>query len=314
MNSPSAGSTFDIVAMGEPMVEFNQLPADRRMYRHGFGGDTSNFAVAAARQGARVAYISRIGRDAFGESLLELWRAEGVDATGVAIDAHAHTGLYFVTHSEKGHAFTYLRAGSAASRMKREDVPVPLIERSRFLHVSGISQAISDSACDAVLYAVESARAAGVKVSYDPNLRLQLWDLERARPNILAVAALSDYFLPSLDDVRKLSGLDDPEAIHDWCLILGAKVVVLKIGPKGVIAGDGQNRWRVPGNPVDAVDATGAGDCFDGAFIARIVAGDSIPDAARYANAAAALTTTGYTAIDPIPRPDAVNALLARAG
>jgi 2-dehydro-3-deoxygluconokinase len=314
MDSPSAGKTFHIVAMGEPMVEFNQLPTDRRMYRHGFGGDTSNFAVAAARQGARVAYISRIGHDAFGESLLELWRAEGVDATGVAIDEKAHTGLYFVTHSEKGHAFTYLRAGSAASRMKRDDVPVPLIERAMYLHVSGISQAISESACDAVSYAVECAGAAGVKVSYDPNLRLQLWDLERAKPNILRIASLSDHFLPSLDDVRKLSGLDDPEAIHDWCLRLGAKVVVLKIGPKGVIAGDGQNRWRVPGNRVDAVDATGAGDCFDGAFIARIAAGDSIADAARYANAAAALTTTGYTAIDPIPRPDAVNALLARAG
>jgi len=313
-NATNVGKSFDIVAMGEPMVEFNQLPTDHRMYRHGFGGDTSNFAVAAARQGARVAYITRIGRDAFGESLLGLWRDEGVDAAGVAIDENAHTGVYFVTHSEKGHAFTYLRAGSAASRMKREDVPTELIERATYLHVSGISQAISESACDAVLYAVECARAAGVKVSYDPNLRLQLWDLERAKPNILQIASLSDHFLPSLDDVRKLSGLDDPDAIHEWCLTLGAKAVTLKIGPKGVMAGDGEKRWRVPGNPVEAVDATGAGDCFDGAFIARIAAGDSIPDAARYANAAAALTTTGYTAIDPIPRPAAVKAMLARGG
>ncbi len=313
-NSTTADKTFDIIALGEPMIEFNQLPTDHRMYRQGYGGDTSNFAVAAARHGARVAYITRIGRDAFGEALLGLWREEGVDATGVAVDESANTGLYFVTHSEKGHAFTYLRAASAASRMRREDVPVPLIERARYLHVSGISQAISESACDAVLYAVERARAAGVKVSYDPNLRLKLWDLARAKPVILATAALSDHFLPSLDDVRRLSGLDDPEAIHEWCLTLGAKAVTLKIGPKGVIAGDGQERWRIPGNPVDAVDATGAGDCFDGAFIARIAAGDSIPDAARYANAAAALTTTGYTAIEPIPRPEAVRAMLARAG
>jgi 2-dehydro-3-deoxygluconokinase len=313
MNHDAGAKTFDIVAMGEPMVEFNQLPTDPRLYRHGFGGDTSNFAVAAARQGARVAYLTRVGRDAFGASLLELWRNEGVDATGVAVDDEAHTGVYFVTHSECGHAFTYLRAGSAASRMRRADVAVALIERARFLHVSGISQAIGESACDAVMYAVDRALAAGVRVSYDPNLRLQLWDLARAKPNILAVAARCDYFLPSLDDVRALSGLDDPAAIYDWCLTLGAAAVALKIGAGGVIAGDGPSPCRIPGIAVDAVDATGAGDCFDGAFIARIAAGDSIRDAARYANAAAAITTTGYTAIDPIPRPAAVHALLARA-
>ena len=312
-DSQTADKTFDIVALGEPMVEFNQMPSDPRMYKHGFGGDTSNFAVSASRQGARVAYITKLGKDAFGESLLALWREEGVDASGVTIDETANTGVYFVTHSAAGHAFTYMRAGSAASRMKREDVPVQVIARSRFLHVSGISQAISESACDAVAYAVERARSLGVKVTYDPNLRLKLWDLSRAKPAIMAIAAASDYFLPSLDDVRTLSGLDDPEAIHDWCLKLGAKTVTLKIGPKGVLTGDGTNLWRIPGNPVNCVDATGAGDCFDGAFVARLAAGDSMPDAARYANAAAALTTTGYTAIEPIPRPDAVRAMLARA-
>ena len=82
MGNSQTDKTFDIVALGEPMVEFNQAPTDRRMYKQGFGGDTSNFAVAASRQGARVAYITKLGRDAFGESLLALWREEGVDAVG----------------------------------------------------------------------------------------------------------------------------------------------------------------------------------------------------------------------------------------
>jgi 2-dehydro-3-deoxygluconokinase len=305
--------TFDIAALGEPMVEFNQQPSDHGTYRRGFGGDTSNFSVAAARQGARVAYVSRIGRDAFGEALLALWREENVDASGVAIDSTAPTGLYFVTHSDKGHAFSYLRAGSAASRMRPEDVPVDIVKRAKFLHVSGISQAISASACDAVFHAIDTARGAGTKVTYDPNLRPQLWGMPRAKAIICATAGMCDYFLPSLDDVRTLSGLEEPEAIHDWCLGLGAKTVTLKVGPKGVITGDGRDRWRIAGNKVVCVDATGAGDCFDGAFVARLAAGDALPDAARYANAAAALTTTGYTAIEPIPRPDAVNALLERA-
>jgi 2-dehydro-3-deoxygluconokinase len=304
---------FDIVALGEPMVEFNQRPADHQSYRLGFGGDTSNFSIAAARQGARVAYISRIGRDSFGEMLQALWREEGVDAAGVAIDDTAPTGLYFVTHSDAGHAFTYRRAGSAASQMRAEEIPVHIVESAKYLHVSGISQAISASACDAVFHSIERARAAGTQVTYDPNLRPQLWSMPRAKAIICATAGMSDHFLPSLDDVRALSGLDDPEAIHDWCLKLGAKTVTLKIGPQGVITGDGSHRWRIPGSKVHAVDATGAGDCFDGAFVARLAVGDSLQDAARYANAAAALTTTGYTAIEPIPLPEAVRALLAAA-
>ncbi len=314
MSQTSFGSTgFDIVALGEPMIEFNQNPDAPLEYRRGFGGDTSNFAVSAARQGARVGYITRIGRDAFGKALLALWREEGVDASGVAIDENANTGIYFVTHSAAGHAFAYLRAGSAASRMRPADVPVELIRRAKYLHVSGISQAISASACDTVFHAIEAARAAGVKVTYDPNLRMKLWNLPRAKAIIRATAGMSDHFLPSLDDVRILSGLNDPEAIYDWCLALGAKAVTLKIGPEGVIAGHAAQRRRIPGNKVNCVDATGAGDCFDGAFVARLAAGDSIFDAARYANAAAALTTTGYTAIAPIPRPAAVRDLMARA-
>jgi 2-dehydro-3-deoxygluconokinase len=315
MTAPETkNAPLDIVALGEPMIEFNQQDRARPLdYRLGFGGDTSNFAVSAARQGARVGYITRIGRDAFGEMLLALWREEGVDAAGVAIDDGASTGIYFVTHSAAGHAFTYYRAGSAASRMRPADIPVELIERAKYLHVSGISQAISTGACDAVAHAIERARAAGVKVTYDPNLRLRLWDLPRAKAVICATAAMSDHFLPSLDDVRTLSGLDDADAIYDWCLALGAKAVTLKIGPDGVITGDAATRQRIPGNRVNCVDATGAGDCFDGAFVARLAAGDSIFEAARYANAAAALTTMGYTAIAPIPRPAAVRELLARS-
>ena len=315
MSDPQPESApLDIVALGEPMIEFNQQdPARPFDYRLGFGGDTSNFAVSAARQGARVGYVTRVGRDAFGEMLFAMWREEGVDATFVAVDAAASTGIYFVTHSAAGHAFTYYRTGSAASRMRPTDVPAEAIERAKYLHISGISQAISASACDAVSHAIELARAAGVKVTYDPNLRLKLWDLPRAKAVICATAAMCDHFLPSLDDVRTLSGLADPEAIHDWCLGLGAKAVTLKIGPAGAITGDGTKRQRIDGIRVDCVDATGAGDCFDGAFVARLAAGDSIFEAARYANAAAALTTTGYSAIAPIPHPDAVRKLLAHA-
>ena len=104
-----------IVCLGEPMLEFNRQ-ADGR-YLAGHGGDTSNCAIAAARQGAAVGYLTRLGSDAFGDSFMDLWAAEGVDASQVERDAQAHTAVYFVDHADGQHRFSYLRAGSAASRM-----------------------------------------------------------------------------------------------------------------------------------------------------------------------------------------------------
>jgi 2-dehydro-3-deoxygluconokinase len=207
--------------------------------------------------------------------------------------------------------FSYLRAGSAASRMRPDDLPLDLIRRARFVHASGISMAISASASDAVLAAFEAARGAGGRVSFDSNLRLKLWPLGRARAMIGAAASLADYFFPSIEDASALSGLTDADAIVDWAHRLGAKTVFLKLGPEGVIVSDGARRERIHGIKVRAVDATGAGDCFCGASIARLAAGDSPFEAARYANAAAALATTGFGAVAPLPRPEAVRALLA---
>ena len=306
-------SAFDIVAIGEPMVEFNQTKPGEPSYLQGFGGDSSNMIIAAARTGARTAYVTRLGEDEFGRMFLALWQAEGVDARGVGIDPQAHTAVYFVTHGPQGHVFSYLRAGSAASRMRPADLPLDLVREARFVHASGISMAISASACDAVLAAFEAARAAGARVSLDSNLRLKLWPLARARAVIGAAAAMADHFFPSIEDARALSGLEQPDAIVDWAHRLGARTVYLKLGAEGVIVSDGARRERIAGLKVKAVDATGAGDCFCGATLARLAAGDSFVDAGRYANAAAALATTGFGAVAPLPRPEAVRKLLGGA-
>ncbi|MES2932619.1 MAG: sugar kinase [Pseudomonadota bacterium] len=292
---------FDIVALGEPLIEFNEIAPEQ--YRQGFGGDTANFAVAAARQGARVAYCTRVGDDGFGRKLLDLWRHEGIDTSGVQTDAAAHTGVYFVTHGVDGHAFEYLRAGSAASRMQVSDLPLEVIADTHYFHVSGISQAISASACDAVFAAIAVARAAGARISYDPNLRLRLWSLNDARSVVEKTIPLCDVFLPSLDEAMTLAGVSTRDAVFDWCAYCGAQQVVLKCGAEGAWVWqrlDGMAR-HVPGIAVQAVDATGAGDCFDGTLMTRLAAGDGLIDAVRYANVAAALSTTGYGAVAPIP-------------
>jgi 2-dehydro-3-deoxygluconokinase len=196
--------------------------------------------------------------------------------------------------------------------MTPRDLPVEVIRRCRWLHVSGISQAISASACDAVFAAVREAREAGARVSFDSNLRLGLWPLDRARAVIRATIGMSDLFLPSIEDARELSGLSEPDAIVDWCFEAGARTVVLKLGSEGALYGTPAQRARIAGHPVRAVDATGAGDCFAGALLARLVAGDELAAAVRYANAAAALTTTGYGAVAPIPGEARVREFLAQ--
>lgn len=286
------------------MIEFNQTRSGERSYLQGFGGDTSNMIIAAARSGARTAYVTRVGDDEFGRLFLDLWRREGVDPSGVIVDRAAPTGAYFVTHGPQGHAFSYLRAGSAASRLRPEDVPD---WNAAFVHASGISMAISASAADTVLAAFQNAQG---KIAFDSNLRLKLWPLERARKMIGAAAAMADYFFPSIEDARVLSSFDDPERNLEWAHGLGAKTVFLKLGAEGAIVSDGSRRERIAGHQVKAVDATGAGDCFCGATLARLAAGDSVWEAARYANAAAALATTGFGAVDPLPRPEAVKSLL----
>lgn len=304
-------ATPDILAFGEAMIEFNQSPGQLRQYLQGFGGDTSNFCIAAARQGVSTGYITAVGADGFGRMLLDLWHAERVDTGTVRIDPDAPTGVYFVSHDAQGHHFDYLRAGSAASRYQPRDLPLPAIEAARMLHLSGISLAISTPACDAALAAMAHARAHGTRVSLDTNLRLRLWPLARARAIMREAFALCDICLPSWDDVTQLTGLNERDAIVDFLLGCGVQVVAFKLGSEGCYVATPAERRMVAPHRVNAIDATGAGDCFGGAFIARLAQGDDPFAAARYANVAAALSTTGYGAVAPIPRAAHVAAALA---
>ena len=304
-----------LLALGEPMIEFNQTRGGNgQTFLQGFGGDTSNFVIAAARQGIRCGYIARVGADEFGQMFRRLWVREGVCTEGVVDDAGAPTAVYFVTHDADGHHFSYLRAGSAASRLHPDDLPIEMIRGARCLHLSGISQAISASACDAAFAAIETARDAGVRISYDPNLRLKLWPLARARAVIEATLRQADFCCPSLEDGRTLAGVDEPAAIVEWALDLGARVVVLKMGSEGAWVSDGRRHERIPGHRVEVVDATGCGDCFDAVFASRMLAGDDAFAAARFANAAAAIAATGYGAVAPLPRRGQVEAFLREQG
>ena len=303
----------DLLCLGEPMLEFNQQPDGR--WLEGFGGDTSNCAVSAARQGASVGCLTHLGADRFGDKIRSLWSAEGIDSTAVRSVEGALTGIYFVTHSDDGHDFSYRRQGSAASLMGRSDLDDAAVSSAlagcKILHLSGISQGISQTAADTCFAAMDRVRASGGRISYDPNLRLKLWSLDKARSVIHRAMAVCDIALPGLDDAQLLTGHDAPDDIADVYLKLGAQIVALTLGRAGTVVATPDRREVVPAFPVEAVDATAAGDTFDGAFLAELLAGRDAFAAARYANAAAALSTTGYGAVAPMPARDQVNAFLA---
>ena len=303
-----------IVCLGEPMVEFvavggaGQGPDE--VYVPGIGGDVSNTAIAAARQGAATGILTALGDDAFAGKIRQAWAREGIDARHVAADPEAPTGIYFVHPHESERHFTYCRAGSAAARYTADALPAAYIAGARVLHVSAISQAISPTARDTVLAAIAIARKAGVAVSYDTNLRLKLWPLDEARDTIHRAMSQADIAFPSLDDARALTGLHEPDRILDFYLDLGARIVALKCGSDGAVIATREERRAIPPVPVTAVDSTGAGDAFAGGFLAHwLETGDPFA-AGSYASAVAAATVAGFGAIAPIPRRAEVLAML----
>ena len=298
----TAQKKFDIVSFGEPMVEFNQTGENNGLnYLQGFGGDTSNFAIAAARSGARVAVIGALGDDPYAKMLRNLWDKERVDHSEMLVDIHAFTAIYFVTHGPRGHDFNFFRKGSAASCIKPSTLPTSGITNTKFFHLSGISLAISQSALESAYKAVELAHQSGALVSFDTNLRLKLWSLEQARSVMRDFISLCDICLPSFDDISALTGKVDPDELVDECLNLGAKTVALKLGDQGALVADSTKRYRISPHPCECKDATGAGDTFGGTFITRLLAQDDLLTAGNYANVAAALSTQGYGAVNPIP-------------
>jgi len=314
----------EIVSLGEPLIEFNALHeaalSEVEQFKRGYVGDTSNFVIAVCRLGGRSGYITRLGDDEFAESFLKLWSKEGVDTRHVVKDSTAYTGMYFVARMGQKHYFTYLRQNSAASRMTPESLPADYIRQAKLLHISGISQCISMSACDTVFSAIAIAKASKVKISYDPNLRLKLWPLHRAKAIIHQTASMADIFLPSVEDAQALTGKSNAEEIVRLYLDLGPQIVVLKHGAEGSLLASrektkaGRQLWLQKFEPfkVDFKDATGAGDTFDAAFAVGYLAGWPLERCMRFANAAAALTTTELGAVSPIPRLNAVEALMAQ--
>lgn len=294
----------EIVSLGEALAEFVKISdtEGRSIYRQGFGGDTSNTIIAAARQGAATGYITAVGKDDFGIGLIDLWQSEGVATGDVRVSETDPTGAYFVWPDASGRAFSYARRGSAASLYGPNDLPEGTIRNAKIFHTSALSMAISPTMRAAARRGAEIARKAGTLVAFDTNLRLNLWTLDDAKTAIEDILPLVDIVLPSDDEAEQLTGLSDSDSIIDAFMSKGARIVVLKRGAAGALIATKEARFPIAPAPSKPVDSTGAGDSFAGAFLAYYLETNDVELAGKRAARVAASTVSGIGAVASIPR------------
>lgn len=288
---------LDVVTMGESMVLFvpqrTGLLRNAAVLDRSIAGAESNLAVGLARLGHRVGWMSRLGDDEFGESVLAFLRAERVDVTSVVRDAAAPTAVFFKERRRAGVSRVfYYRAGSAASRLSPADVPDDYIRRARCLHLTGITPALGPDSLAAVRRAMEVAREAGVTVSFDPNIRLKLWSADAARECLLDLLPLVDWLLAGHEEVEILTGERDPERGARILSEGGPGTVVVKLGSEGALALTDSGVVSAPAFAVDVVDTIGAGDAFDAGFISGQLRGWDVGEAVRLGTILGALATT----------------------
>ena len=295
----------DLISIGECMIElFSEDPIEEAdTFMRSLAGDSFNICVAAQRLGTTAGYITRVGNDPFTDYLLNTWDAIGIDTSFVR-RVDGFNAVHFVALLPDGdREFVYYRTGSAPTTLQPTDLDAQYIASASVLHCSGIAQAISESARQTVLSAARIAKEHGLKISYDPNYRHQLWtpeDLQSAAAELLPYV---DYFLPNVPaDSEALIGTDDPYEMVEHFLELGVPVVAVTRGENGALIGSADGLIEVPPfTPDGPIDTTAAGDAFNGGFIHGLLNGMSLKDAGRIGTITAGLKLRGRGALTGMP-------------
>jgi 2-dehydro-3-deoxygluconokinase len=290
---------MDVVTFGETMVLFTPQTAGPLRFVNQFAktiaGAESNVAIALARLGHQVSWVSRLGNDEFGLYIRNFIRGEGVDTSRVVFDDEHPTAVFFKEQQVGQETKVYYyRKGSAASFLTPDDLDEQHLAQAKFLHVTGITPALSDSCLETTEHAVRLARKHDVTVVFDPNIRLKLWSKERAREVLNRIAAQVDVVMPGMEEGALLTGAAAPEDISQRLLAQGAKAVVIKLGERGAFysTADGQQEY-VDGFPVkQVVDPIGAGDGFAAGFLSGLIRGWSYREAVRLGNRVGAFAVT----------------------
>ncbi|MCR5084600.1 MAG: sugar kinase [Succinivibrionaceae bacterium] len=301
-----------LVLAGEPMgllIAQTEGPLDSvKGYSLAVAGAEFNVATGSARLGHKTAYLTKLGDDPFGRLITRTLRDNQIEDNLVTFTKERKTGFMLKSKVTVGDPdIFYFRAGSAASTLSEEDVDK--IDFSVFsnIHLTGILPALSDSTRAAVRLMIKKARAAGLYISFDPNLRPQLWPSKEVMVSCLNdLAAEADMVLPGDGEGATLCGTTDARAINKFYRDLGAKTVVTKCGAKGALVSDGDGEdVMVPGFIIDkVVDTVGAGDGFACGVITALMEGLPIAKAVERGCAIGAIQCTFSGDNEGLPTPD----------
>lgn len=285
-----------VILIGEPMgllMAQSEGPLDTAAgYSLAVAGAELNVAIGLARLEHTVTYMTKLGSDPFGRVVTHCLAENKIDTQLIRYSASHTTGFMLKSLVSSGDPeIFYYRKGSAASTLSAADIDEIDFSHCALLHLTGIFPALSESTREASFYAIQKAREAGAKISFDPNLRPQLWPSQEIMVSTLNdLAAQADYVLPGENEGRILCGSCDAQVISDFYLHLGAGAVITKLGSRGAYVAGASHRSFIPGFAVKkVVDTVGAGDGFAAGLISALLEGASLDEAARRGNAIGAL-------------------------
>lgn len=274
-----------VMLIGEPIViltaqELGSIQHVRN-FRRSIAGAEINVAIGLTNLGHKVSYITKLGGDPFGEYIQNFLNEKGIDTSYVSYKPKASTAFLLKGKTEDGDPeVVYFRKGSAASHLSKEDVEDVSLEGIKHVHITGIPPGLSLSAREAIYEIIEKAKNQGIFLTFDPNIRLQIWDTKEEMISVLnEIASKCDLILPGINEGKILTGSDDPNEIADFYLNMGAQAVVIKVGAKGAFVKTKNESYTVPGFKVKkVVDTVGAGDGFAVGVVSGILEGLTLKD------------------------------------
>lgn len=261
------------VAIGESMLELSR--SDGTLWSMGYGGDSLNVATYIARLGGDVGFLTALGKDKFSAEMKAQWAVDGIDTSLVLTHHDRIPGLYAIETDAQGErSFTYWRGQSAARELfacAGIDDALEAAAKAKLLYLSGITLSLFGDLEQARLIALaKSVRGQGGDVAFDTNYRPKGWKCpDDARQAIAGIAPYVSIALPTFEDDAALYGDASPEQTIDRWQALGASLIAVKLGGNGALIADDGQMIRVAGTPNPSpLDTTGAGDSFNGAYLA----------------------------------------------
>jgi sugar/nucleoside kinase (ribokinase family) len=288
----------EIISVGELIVDVMRMEVDQPLDEPGTfagafpSGAPAIFTDQAALLGRSAGFIGAVGNDDFGHMDIRRFEEHGVDTTHIEVVEDVSTGCAFVTYFSNGdRRFIFHIGNSAASHLP--EPPAEYFEGCRWLHICGSSLSAGDPMRERCYYAAEMAWDAGAKISLDPNLRPELLGGEQAVREVCEpILSRASLVLPSASEAEVLTATDTAEDACEALLQRGVETVALKRGEEGCRIITRGGTVDVPGYPVEAVDPTGAGDCFDAGFVVGLTEGLSMEECGRLANACGSAAAT----------------------